>query len=46
MIKPKIKECYKCGCKFREGTVDYDSIFQTGYCSDCLLEKIENNEEY
>lgn len=46
MTKPKIEECYECGCKFREGTVEYDSIFQTGYCSDCLVERVERGEEW
>ena len=46
MTIPKIEECYECGRKFCEGTVHYDSIFQTGYCSDCLLERIEEGKEW
>lgn len=27
---PKIETCEECGCKYKEGTSDYSSIFQTG----------------
>ena len=36
-----IEVCEECGCAYGDGTTDYDSIFQTGYCEDCLSEKSE-----
>ncbi|HEM4250702.1 TPA: hypothetical protein U1X39_000489 [Streptococcus suis] len=43
---PKIETCEECGCKYVDGTTDYDSIFQTGYCGDCLVEHVERGEEW
>ncbi|HEL1563239.1 hypothetical protein [Streptococcus suis] len=43
---PKIESCEECGCKYKEGTLDYGSIFQTGYCGDCLVERVERGEEW
>lgn len=43
---PKIETCEECGCKYKEGTSDYSSIFQTGYCGDCLVERVERGEEW
>ncbi|HHT7826450.1 TPA: hypothetical protein ACT2IM_001049 [Streptococcus suis] len=43
---PKIESCEECGCKYVDGTTDYDSIFQTGYCGDCLVERVERGEEW
>ena len=42
---PKIETCEDCGWMYKEGTSDYDSIFQTGYCGDCLVERVERGEE-
>lgn len=41
-----IETCEECGCKYIDGTTDYDSIFQTGYCGDCLSERVERGEEW
>ena len=41
-----IETCEECGCKFREGTDDYDCIWQTGCCRECLVEKVERGEEW
>ena len=41
-----IETCEECGCKFREGTDDYDCAWRTGYCCDCLIEKEERGEEW
>ncbi|MEQ9810324.1 hypothetical protein [Streptococcus jiangjianxini] len=42
----KIETCEQCGCKYREGTADYDSIYQTAYCGDCLVDRVENGKEW
>lgn len=44
---PKIETCEECGCKYKEGTLDYSSIFSDGgYCGDCLVERVERGEEW
>ena len=42
----KIETCEDCGWMYKEGTSDYDSIFQTGYCGECLVERVERGEEW
>ncbi len=42
----KIETCEECGYKYKEGMSDYSSIFQTGYCGDCLVERVERGEEW
>lgn len=44
--RPKIESCEECGRKYKEGTLDYGSIFQTGYCGNCLVERVERGEEW
>lgn len=46
MTTLKIESCLECACKYREGTDDYDSIYQTGYCGACLVERVENGEDW
>lgn len=41
----KIETCYECGCDYKEGTEDFDNIFQTGCCNDCLEERLERGED-
>ncbi|CYY71807.1 Uncharacterised protein [Streptococcus suis] len=43
---PKIETCEECGCKYIDGTTDHNSIFQTGCCGDCLVERVERGEEW
>ena len=43
---PKIESCEECGCKAIDGTANYDGIFQTGYCGNCLVERVERGEEW
>lgn len=42
----KYERCEECDCSFKEDTNDYDSVYQTGYCDECLMEKYENGEEW
>lgn len=44
--KVKIEECLDCKNQFEEGNFDYDSIYQTGYCGSCLVERVERGENW
>ncbi len=38
--------CKECGYWFSIESGDGDSIYQTGYCGDCLAERVESGEEW
>lgn len=37
----ELESCMECGCKHYEDTAEYECIYQTGYCPDCLLKLVE-----